>query len=82
MPINTLNFLVPLQDLLFAFQSIDAESFFKWLYFGVQRLGEPVACELIVVFSRFPLRTACPAAQHRSLPLRAGSERARRSDHG
>ena len=29
MPINTQNFLVPLQELLFAVQSIDAESFFK-----------------------------------------------------
>ena len=29
MPINTQNFLVPLQELLLAFQSIDAESFFK-----------------------------------------------------
>lgn len=82
MPINTQNFLVPLQDLLFAFQSIDAESFFKWLYLSLQRLGQPEVTELIVVFSRFPLRTACPAAQHRSLPPRAGSERARRSDHG
>ena len=40
--------LALLQELLLALRTNDADSFFRWLYLGVQELGEPVVTELMM----------------------------------
>ena len=40
--------LALLQELLLALRANDADTFFNWLYLGVQELGEPVVTELMM----------------------------------
>ena len=45
---DTQTTLALLQELLLALRANDADSFFNWLYLGVQELGEPEVTELMM----------------------------------